>query len=121
MVKEVSKEKVERARPGIAILLDKERHLKFDLNAMAAYEEATGESLLGGLAKESIGARQLRALLWACLIHEDEKLTLKEVGSWINTDNIEEISGRISAAFQSAIPESEESEESDPLASPPNG
>jgi len=110
-----------KVKPAIPILLDKERHLLLDLNAMVAFEEATGESLFKGIDPEHMGAKELRALLWACLLHEDEKLTLKQVGSWINTGNMAEIAQHINDAFQAAMPEAEGKKEKVPLASPLDG
>jgi hypothetical protein len=108
-----------KTNPGIKIVLDKERTLLLDLNAMVSYEEVTGKSLFNADDK-SMGARELRAYLWACLIHEDESLTLKQVGSWINTDNMAEVAQRLTEARNEAVPETT-GETAGPLPSHPNG
>jgi len=98
----------DKARPDIAIEIGgKLRKLRMDLNAMAEFEEATGQSLFGVNITEinKMGAKALRALIWACLLHEDENLTLKEVGGWITIDNLGEIADQILAAFEAAVPE----------------
>jgi len=110
-----------KIKPAIPIQLDKERHILLDLNAMVEFEELTGISLTKKVDTEKMGAKELRVLLWVCLIHEDENLTLKQVGTWINTGNMAEIAQRINEAFQAAMPEAEGKEESGPLAISPNG
>lgn len=101
-----------KTRPDIPIEIGgKKRHLRFDLNAMAEFEEATGTPLTGENISKVMsqgGAKALRALLWACLLHEDENLTLKEVGSWVNLKDINELPGKILEAFEAAMPEPEE-------------
>jgi len=100
-----------KVRPSVTISLDKERHLLLDLNAMVSFQEATGknlfkESVAKALARD-MSPMDLRALLWACLLHEDEALTLKQVGSWIHAGNTAEISAGIMEAWSKAIPEVE--------------
>ena len=85
------------------IKLDKERKLCFDLNAMAEFEEVTGKSIFQTL--EQMTAKDLRALLWACLIDEDPTLTIKDVGRMVTPDKIEEINKSISEAVKQAMPE----------------
>lgn len=92
---------------GAKITLDKERNLLLDLNAMAAFEETAGKSLMNGAGLKEMGMRDFRALLWACLIHEDESLTIKQVGSLVHAGNLVEISGAIEQAFTKAMPEPE--------------
>lgn len=77
------------------ILLDKEREIVFDLNAMCRYEEATGKNAFEGM--QNLKASDLRALLWACL--HDKKLTLEDVGAMITADNMGQISEALTLAF----------------------
>lgn len=88
--------------PTVAIELDKTRHLKLDLNAMAAFEEAAGQSMF--TLKENMSARHLRALLWAALLHEDRELTLEQVGAMIHASNMEYIGGKIKDVFENSMP-----------------
>ena len=109
-----------RVRPCVKIILDKERMMKFDLNAMAAFEEATGKNLFdGSFQGGNMSSKDLRAMLWACLLHEDDTLTEKQVGSWVTVDNMVGIAAKLSEAFEVAMPES--GDEETPLAIPPNG
>ena len=110
-----------KTKPNVSIKLDKVRHVRLDLNAMASYEEVTGKSMFKGVDLENMGAIELRALLWSCLVHEDGKLTLKQVGSFITVQNMNEVSTNIASAFSDAMPDSEGKQE-DPLpANPPAG
>jgi len=110
----------DKVRPGIPIKLDKERHLLMDLNAMVAFEEATGKNIMQGIDEKSMTAKDFRALLWSCLLHEDESLKLDDVGKMIHAGNMGELSQKIAKAWEVAIPESEG--ESRPLAqNPSNG
>lgn len=69
------------------IVLDKERNLRLDLNAMKKFHELTNRNLLsGGLAGVTPG--ELISFLWCCLIHEDPALTQEQVGGMVTIDNI---------------------------------
>jgi hypothetical protein len=118
---------LEKLKPEVKISLDKERTLRFDLNAMAAFEEATGKSLFDKDMREEMGGKlkagTLRALLWAMLIDDDETLTLKQVGKWITLTNMSNIAEKVIKAFETAMPESDKTQdergESGPLAGKP--
>jgi hypothetical protein len=80
------------------VQLDKPRNLVFDLNAMSLFEEATGKNIFeGGLDK--LSAKNTRALLWACLVHEDKALTVDQVGKLITSKNMAEVSKTLAGAF----------------------
>jgi len=109
-----------KVKPAIAINLDKPRHLLMDLNAMVAFEEATGKNIMQGIDPDSMTAKDFRALLWACLLHEDEALKIEDVGKMIHAGNMGELSGKIAQAWEVASPEVEG--DKSPLAeSPPGG
>ena len=46
-----------------------------------------------------------RTLLWAGLLHEDEKLTERQVGAMISLTNVEHIMEQITEALTAALPE----------------
>ena len=46
-----------------------------------------------------------RTLLWAGLLHEDEKLTERQVGAMISLTNVERIMEQITEALTAALPE----------------
>jgi len=89
------------------IMLDKERHIVFDLNAFADLEEEyesidkAFEALLGGSVKA------IRKLLHIGLRHEDEELTEREVGKIFTLDRTAEISDLIMKAMGAGLPNEE--------------
>lgn len=89
----------------IKIELDKERSLLLDLNAMSEFEEETGKNIfqLG----ENMGASDMRALLWACLTHEEPSLDPKDVGAMIHPGNMEYVSQKIQEVYEKQTPDSE--------------
>ena len=84
-----------------------ERHLKFDLNAMAELEDRYGsvDAAFAELDKNSIKA--VRFILWAGLIHEDPELTEKQVGSLIDIPYLQSIMGTLNKAFDNDMPVAE--------------
>ena len=104
-----------KARPEVSIILDKERHLLLDLNAMCHFENITGKNIMQGLGASELTAKDFRALLWACLYHEDKDLTIEAVGGMIHSGNLDDITNNLAKAWDVAMPEAEEEKE-DPLA-----
>lgn len=94
----------------IPMQLDKERHLKFDLNAFAELEELYGDinTAFEEMQKGSIKA--IRAMLWCGLIHEDKTLTLEQVGEMVHLGNINEVMNAITQAISEAMPKVDETE-----------
>lgn len=70
-------EAVEAATPGAVI---RKRHLRFDINALADFEQETGMGFGQLMATRAVFATA-RALLWAGLKHEDKALTVEKVGT----------------------------------------
>lgn len=110
----------DKVKPEVSITLDKERHLLMNLNAMVSFEDATGKNIMQGIDPDSMTAKDFRALLWACLLHEDESLKIEDVGRMIHTENMGELSEKIAQAWEVASPEG--TGDKRPLAeSPPSG
>lgn len=82
----------------ISITLDKERTLRFTLNALAEIEDKLGVPL-SKLAEVELGVKTVRTMLWAGLIHEDEELTEKQVGNMVDFGNLEEVQTKVTEAF----------------------
>jgi hypothetical protein len=76
------------------ITLDKERTLKFDMNAMRLFEEEAKFPIFE--MSEKMSATSILIFTWACLVHEDKNLTIDYVGSFITMENMEEVSKAIS-------------------------
>lgn len=93
-------ESVEAATPGAVV---KKRHLKFDINALADFEQEAGMGFGQLMATRAIFATT-RALLWAGLKHEDRTLTVEKVGTLIGKfiQNGGAVDACLTAAFQAA-------------------
>ena len=82
-----------------------EWHLRFDFNAMADFEIATGKNAMAALAAmegDSISAVDVRALFWAALKSHHPDITIEQAGRMV-------LSGMqaFQAAAASAMPEAE--------------
>ena len=55
-----------------------------------------------------LSMKELRAMLWCLLVHEDDKLTLKQVGSLLDLENMTEICGALVKAQQINAPKPEQ-------------
>jgi hypothetical protein len=84
----------------------KTRHFKLDMNAMAVYEWLTGKTIFNQNT-EDIGVSDIRALLYALLIHEDPDLTLEQVGSMVDISKLDDISDKLTEAFEAILPGAE--------------
>ena len=91
----------------VPLLLDKPRTIKFDLNAFAELEEKYGsmEKVFSAMRSGSIKAA--RTLLWAGLLHEDESLTERTVGSLVTLENLNLVMDGITEALTEALPQDE--------------
>lgn len=81
----------------------KERKLKYDINALCDFEDVTGLAFGIILVQPDklYSFKVVRALLWAGLKHEDNKLTVPEMGNIINNDLVNK--GRDLADFANDI------------------
>lgn len=89
-------------------LYKKEYELKLDLNTFCELEEMYGdlESAFDDL--QNMKLKAVRALIYAAIKTEDEKITLKKVGEGIKLDDLERLSTVISEALELAMPEEKE-------------
>ncbi|MBD1372497.1 hypothetical protein IC620_09020 [Hazenella sp. IB182357] len=93
-----------KQRGFVDIQLDKQRRLKFTMNALSELEDVMGKPVteLG-----NVGMKELRALLWAGLIHQNPDLTLQEAGDLMDLENIEYIGEKVAEAMNLAFPKEE--------------
>ena len=90
-------------KKSVAIELDKARNLRYGINALVTVEELTGKPLTK-LDLESVSIKDLRAILYAGLCHEDKTLTPEKVGQLIDDyTNITEIASKLGEAFTLAF------------------
>ena len=87
--------------------LDKPRRLRFDFNAAAAFEEATGKTMFDISVWASPTAKDLRALLWSLLLHEDKDLTLEQVGSFMYMGNLAAVTANLARVYEANTPEAD--------------
>lgn len=93
----------------VPIVLDRPRRLCFDLNALIALEEATGWDMMrGGVQTATLKLKDVRALLWAGLLHEDPKLKQEDVGKYLHMGNIGEVGEIVMRAYGGSMPEAPE-------------
>jgi len=70
----------------VPIVLDKPRHLRLDLNAEEIFQELAGVQFgsvikdLAGTASKELPVKYTKIFIYACLKHEDEGLTLNDIG-----------------------------------------
>jgi len=90
----------------------KTRHLRYDFNALVALEKELGLPIsdIGNLAAGSVSLSDLRAFIWASLLHENKDLTPEEVGEWLDFSVVGEIADKVSEAFTGAFPDIEDTE-----------
>lgn len=104
-----------KVKPTISVQLDKPRNMALDLNAMIAYEKATGRSFLKGeVDLENIGLAEMRALLWAMLLTDDPTLTQEQVGGMITAGNIKQLAADLAIGLKAAMPEAAPEKPQDP-------
>jgi len=102
--------------PTATIELDKQRTMRMDLNALSDYERVTGKSIMsGGFALDKLAVSDVRALLWAALVQDDESLTERQVGAMLHTGNLTEVTAAITSLMRASLPESEEGGDESPL------
>jgi len=104
----------------------RDRRLRFDANALAAVEEVLGKPLHElfpageeGAAAKQLGFREMRALLWAGLLHEEERLNLRQAGELLDLERLEEIMGRVTEAVELAFPQTQLQGEPEKNGDPP--
>lgn len=62
-------------------------HLRYDMNAIADLEGALGRDIreIGlRLMRGRMGTREVRALVWAGILHEFEDAGIRQVGDWLD-------------------------------------
>ena len=97
---------VKRKDTSITLSDGVERHLKFDLNALAEIEDKFGTVDAGFEELDKGSIKAVRLILWAGLVHEDESLTEQRVGSLIDIQYLQSIMQSMGDAMQKDMPES---------------
>lgn len=90
----------------VTIQADKERHIKYGMNAFVRLERELGKPLTSMMSDET-SLEELRTMLWVGLMWEDKKLTPDKVGDIMDevmeTQGLEYLSGALGEAIQGAL------------------
>lgn len=105
----------------VTIQLDKERHLRLTLRGMLAFETLTGQSLFKGLDLKKLTMRDVTALLWACLIHEDKELKYEDFIDVVELSDLPRLTEAVSQCIVQSFPEVEEGKEAPLVPGPQSG
>lgn len=70
-------------KKGVTIVLDRPRTLRYGMNALARIEDITGKKLMK-LDLDNLGIKDLLAIVYAGLCHEDSTLSIEQVGDLID-------------------------------------
>lgn len=90
-------------RKGITIELDKPRMLRYGMNALAKIEDITKKSIVS-IDLNNIGIRDLLAIIYAGLYHEDKNLTVEKVGDLVDEySDMNSVAEKVGEAFTLAF------------------
>ena len=90
-------------KKGVTINLDRPRTLRYGMNALATIEDITGKSILS-LDLNNVGVKDLLAIVYGGLYHEDKTLTIEKVGELIDDySDLTEIAEKIGEALTEAF------------------
>jgi hypothetical protein len=84
------------------VKLDKQRKIRFTFNAFCELEEVMDRPLTE--LQNGFKMKDLRALVWAGLLHEEPDLTLEDAGAMIDeAESIEEVAQVVGKALEAAF------------------
>lgn len=72
--------------------------LRMDLNALEAFEEVSGKSLRD--MAEGLSLKDVKSLLWACMLTEHPDMEPREVGKLVHIHNLEEVTSVVNQLFE---------------------
>jgi hypothetical protein len=90
---------------GVQLTLDRQRTLRLPFNSLVALGKATGQNPLKGEFWSNFDdPERIRVTLWACLLHEDPKLTIEQAGELVTMDRLGEIASAIADTIHATMP-----------------
>jgi len=117
--------------PLVPLMLDRERHLRLTLAALARYKKQIGKPLfslfdeIGKLADDpkaatDIPETEIATAIWAMAVHEDPALTVEQVMEEVDFRNLDVVIGKITEAIggEKAAATVKRVNGQDPLAAP---
>lgn len=85
---------------SVAIMLDKERNLRFPIMSLIQLKKVHGIELKDlSDEKKAQDMETILAIIWAGLIHEDKELSFDELGYMIDVADLPAISEKLSEVF----------------------
>lgn len=91
----------------VLLMMDKERELKYTLDSFGLLEDKYGSV---DAAFDALGEQKIRDtiyFIWAGLIHEDEALTVEQVGRLIPFSKMGILMEKITEAMEADMPQKE--------------
>ena len=90
-------------KKSVVVELDKARNLRYGINALCTIEELTNKPITT-LDLNKLSVKDLRSILYAGLVHEDDTLSPEKVGALIDDySDIATISNKLGEAFTLAF------------------
>jgi hypothetical protein len=97
-------------KKSFPVKLDKQRKLRFTFNAFCELEEVMDRPLTE--LQNGFKMKDLRALLWAGLLHEEPEMTIEQAGDLIDeAESIEVVAEAVSKAIEAAMGAKKQEEE----------
>ncbi len=93
-------------KPSVLIALDKPRNIRLNTNALVKVEEVLDRPISDFGA--SFGIKEIRAMLWAGLLHEDKSLSLDTTGDLIDEAGFEYVAEKVGEAINIAMGKTEQ-------------
>ncbi|WP_085523849.1 hypothetical protein [Tuberibacillus sp. Marseille-P3662] len=94
------------------LVLDEERNFILDMNAYAAIEQEYKKQGLGideALDEFMDGSpTAIRLFLWAGLIHEDEDLTVQDIGKMLGPGSMREFAKSVNGVLSQSLPKADD-------------
>jgi hypothetical protein len=96
-------------KQAFPVKLDKQRNFRFTFNAFCELEDVLDRPLTE--LQKGFKMKDLRALVWAGLLHEEPELTIEQAGDLIDeAESIEEVAEAVSKAIEAAMGSKKEDE-----------
>ena len=86
------------------IKLDKERHIKLTFRGIRTFQELTGVDITKGNL-EDLTPKEMLALVWVCLMWEDETLKIESIEELIKSVSNEELAEKLMEDILNSMPE----------------
>lgn len=89
-------------KKSVKITLDKERHLRLNLNDLEEFERRLGHSPLELMEGGTLSIKEVKLVLWGALLHEDPELTADQVGEMVGIGNFSQVAQAIQKLLKNA-------------------